>query len=88
MKGDKPELEVDLNNWIYGCDVCQDVCPWNKRAIPTSEINFRPNPALLSMTKDDWENLTEEKFNSLFQNTSVKRTIYQGLMRNIKLSSN
>ena len=88
VKGDKPEFDVDLNNWIYGCDVCQDVCPWNKRAIPTSEINFRPNPALLSMTKDDWENLTEEKFNSLFQNTSVTRTKYQGLMRNIKLSSN
>ena len=72
------------DNWMFGCDVCQDVCPWNRFSKPHSEPLFNPHPELLSMTKKDWEEITEDTFKKVFQKSAVKRTKYSGLTRNIK----
>ncbi|WP_417935933.1 tRNA epoxyqueuosine(34) reductase QueG [Flagellimonas olearia] len=72
-----------LDDWMFGCDVCQDVCPWNRFSKPHSEPLFDPNPQLLSMTKKDWEEITEEVFRKVFKKSAVKRTKYGGLQRNI-----
>ena len=68
---------------IYGCDICQLACPWNRFAVPTTEPAFQPSEALLSMTKEKWHNLTEEQYRILFKGSAVKRAKYSGLMRNI-----
>ena len=73
-----------MDNWMFGCDVCQDVCPWNKFSKPHREPLFNPHPDLLEMTKKDWEEVTEETFKKVFQKSAVKRTKYSGLIRNIK----
>jgi epoxyqueuosine reductase len=69
---------------IFGCDICQDVCPWTRFSKPHSEPGFLPHPDLPGMKKPDWENLSEDKFREIFKNSAVKRTKYSGLMRNIK----
>lgn len=71
---------------IFGCDICQEVCPFNRFARPHQEPDFAPSPELLTMTKDDWRNLTEEKYNRLFAASAVRRTGYEGLKRNITLA--
>lgn len=73
-----------FGNWIYGCDVCQDVCPWNRRAKPHTEPDFMPREGLARMRKKDWEELTEEIFDELFRGSAVKRTKFEGLKRNIR----
>jgi epoxyqueuosine reductase len=73
-----------MDNWMFGCDVCQDVCPWNKFSKPHREPLFNPHPELLEMTRQDWEEVTEETFKKVFQKSAVKRTKYSGLIRNIK----
>lgn len=73
-----------LDNWMFGCDVCQDVCPWNRFSKQHNEPLFNPKPELLSMTKKDWEEITQETFNKVFKNSAVKRTKYSGLTRNIR----
>jgi epoxyqueuosine reductase len=78
-----PEMKGKLDDWAFGCDICQDVCPWNKFSKPHSEPLFNPNPELLSMTKKDWEEITEETFKTVFKNSAVKRTKFEGLKRNI-----
>ena len=70
-------------NSIYGCDICQLACPWNRFAVPTTEPAFQPSEALLTMTKEKWHNLTEEQYRILFKGSAVKRAKYSGLMRNI-----
>ena len=75
-------LHSSFNN-IYGCDICQLACPWNRFSVPTTEPAFQPSEAILSMTKDKWHNLTEEQYRSLFRGSAVKRAKYSGLMRNI-----
>ncbi len=84
-KGEKlpDELKGKWQDWIFGCDICQDVCPWNKFSIVHNEPEFEPHPRLLEMSKADWENLTEEEFREIFRKSAVKRTKYKGLMRNI-----
>ncbi len=73
------------DGWIYGCDVCQDVCPWNiKFSRPSVEPAFKPRPDIVSKSKDDWLNLTREEFTELFRKSPVKRTKYEGLIRNIE----
>lgn len=72
-----------MDDWMFGCDVCQDVCPWNRFSKSHSEPLFNPNPELLSMTKKDWEEITEDTFNKVFKNSAVKRTKFSGLKRNI-----
>jgi epoxyqueuosine reductase len=76
-----------MDNWMYGCDVCQTVCPWNRFSKPHDEDKFLPKEGLLDMTAADWQALTQETFNIIFKNTAVKRTKYKGLRRNIDFLS-
>lgn len=73
-----------MENWMFGCDICQEVCPWNRFAQRHQEPRFEPKEGLLDMTRSDWEELTEEVFRSLFRRSAVKRTKYKGLHRNIR----
>ncbi|MGB5463108.1 MAG: tRNA epoxyqueuosine(34) reductase QueG [Aureibaculum sp.] len=73
-----------FDNWIFGCDVCQDVCPWNRFSTSHNQPLFNPHPELLSMTKKDWEEITVEVFNKIFKKSAVKRTKFSGLKRNIE----
>jgi len=78
------EFKGKMGNWMFGCDICQEVCPWNRFASPHREPQFEPHPDLLHMTRSDWEELTEETFREVFRGSAVKRTKYRGLMRNIR----
>ena len=78
------EMKGKFENWMFGCDICQQVCPINSQAMPHSEPLFEPKPALLNRSRKDWEELSEETFRQLFKGSPVKRTKYKGLMRNIK----
>ena len=77
------EMKGKFDDWAFGCDVCQDVCPWNKFSKPHSEPLFNANPELLSFSKKDWEEITEDTFQKVFKNSAVKRTKFEGLKRNI-----
>jgi epoxyqueuosine reductase len=77
------EFKGKMENWMFGCDICQDVCPWNRFSKPHNEPAFNPHKNLLHMNKSDWTDLTSEVFQSLFKNSAVKRTKYAGLKRNI-----
>jgi epoxyqueuosine reductase len=72
-----------MENWVFGCDICQDVCPWNRFSKPHQEPLFDPKQELGEMTKKDWEEITEETFNKVFSKSAVKRTKYNGFFRNI-----
>lgn len=78
------EFKKQMDNWMFGCDVCQDVCPWNRFSKPHNEPAFNPHEKLLRMSKHDWEDLTEEVFRELFKISAVKRTKFTGLKRNIQ----
>ena len=78
------EFKGKMENWMFGCDICQDVCPWNRFSKPHSESKFNPHDQLLKMSKADWEDISEEVFRELFRNSAVKRTKNVGLVRNIK----
>lgn len=87
LKAEHPiDKDADLDNWIFGCDVCQDVCPWNRFAQSHSEPEFEPSTALMAMRKKDWEEMTEEVFSQLFHGSAVNRTMKAGLKRNIKFN--
>ena len=77
------EMKGKFDDWAFGCDVCQDVCPWNRFSKSHNEPLFNPNAELLSMTKKDWEEITKETFETVFKNSAVKRTKWEGLKRNI-----
>lgn len=84
LKNELPsEVKGSFDDWVFGCDVCQDVCPWNRFSKPHNEPLFNPNPNLLSMSKKDWEEITEDVFKKVFQKSAVKRTKFKGLKRNI-----
>ncbi|TCC86198.1 tRNA epoxyqueuosine(34) reductase QueG [Pedobacter hiemivivus] len=72
-----------MDNWMFGCDVCQDVCPWNRFSAPHTEPLFKPNEQLLTMKREDWLDITEDVFKTIFKNSAVKRTKFKGLTRNI-----
>ncbi|MBI1837878.1 MAG: tRNA epoxyqueuosine(34) reductase QueG [Flavobacteriia bacterium] len=78
------EFKGKMEKWMFGCDICQDVCPWNRFATPTNEGVFSPHEKLLNMSKADWMDLTEDVFRELFKNSAVKRTKFSGLKRNIE----
>jgi len=78
------EMKGKMDDWVFGCDVCQDVCPWNRFSKSHNEPLFNPHPELLSFSKKDWQEITAETFAKVFKNSAVKRTKLQGLERNIK----
>lgn len=78
------EFKSKMDNWVFGCDVCQDVCPWNRFSKPHHEPLFHNRTGMLDFTIDDWHDLTEETFNKVFKGTAVKRTKYKGLRRNLE----
>lgn len=81
------DMQGKFNNWMFGCDVCQDVCPWNRFSQPTSEAEFSPLPGVLNFSTRDWEELTEESFKEIFRHSPVKRSKFEGIKRNIKFLS-
>jgi len=82
------EFSDKMDNWMFGCDVCQDVCPWNRFAKPHQEPQFEPNEHLLKMTNNEWKELTQDVFNQVFKKSAVKRTKFSGLKRNIEFLNN
>jgi len=78
------EFKGKMDNWMFGCDICQEVCPWNRFSIQHSEPWFNANPKVLKMKKNEWEELSEDLFQDFFKKTALKRTKYKGLKRNIK----
>lgn len=84
LKNEIPqEFAGKMDNWMFGCDVCQDVCPWNKFSVLHNEPAFTPHVDLLGINKNDWQDLTEDVFQKVFKNSAVKRTKFSGLKRNI-----
>ncbi|MBP6445843.1 MAG: tRNA epoxyqueuosine(34) reductase QueG [Saprospiraceae bacterium] len=81
------EYKDKMENWMFGCDICQQVCPWNRFAESHSEPAFLPKEKLISMSKEEWHDLSEPLFDELFEGSAVKRTKYEGLKRNIKFLS-
>lgn len=77
------EMKGTFDDWMYGCDVCQDVCPWNRFSKPHNEPLFQPRANLLELTKSDWDSLNKETFNKVFKKSAVKRIKFDGLVRNI-----
>ncbi len=84
LKNDIPEnFNEKLEDWMFGCDICQDVCPWNRFSVPHHQEKFKPNQFLLNYRKQDWKELTQELFSEIFRKSPVKRTKFAGLKRNI-----
>ncbi len=89
LKDEIPSAFKDqMEDWIFGCDICQQVCPWNRFSERHSEPAFEPHPDLLDMKKEDWQEITEEVFRDLFRKSAVKRTKFSGLKRNIAFLGN
>ena len=83
-RGELPESQSDLHGWIYGCDVCQEVCPWNEKfAIESKKDEFQPRKEIVEFISEDWDSLDEGSFKRIFKDSAVKRTKYVGLKRNI-----
>ena len=86
LKNEIPDyFNGKMDDWIFGCDVCQDVCPWNRFSAPTLQEKFSPNFQKLNFRKNEWKELTQELFSEIFKKSAVKRTKFSGLMRNINL---
>jgi epoxyqueuosine reductase len=79
-------MKGKFDDWVFGCDVCQDVCPWNRFSKSHNEPLFHATPELLSLRKKDWEEITEDIFKNIFKNSAVKRTMLEGLKRNVAFS--
>lgn len=78
------EFAGKMQDWAFGCDICQDVCPWNSFSVPHREDRFQINSVLKAMSNRDWQEMTEETFKQVFKNSAVKRTKYSGLKRNLE----
>jgi epoxyqueuosine reductase len=78
------EMKGKFNDWMFGCDICQDVCPWNRFSRPNNEEAFQPLPEILNFTSKEWESLSEEAFKKIFKHSPLSRAKYKGLQRNIK----
>lgn len=85
LKNELPsEFKGKMDNWMFGCDICQNVCPWNKFSVLNNEPAFKPPEELLGLTLIDWQEITEDTFKKVFRNSAVKRTKYSGLKRNVE----
>ena len=80
-------MKGKFDNWMFGCDVCQDVCPWNRFSKPNSEESFTPIPEILNLSRSEWEEMTEENFKKIFINSPLSRAKYKGIQRNLKFIS-
>ena len=78
------EMKGRFDNWMFGCDICQDVCPWNRFAQPTNEIEFTPIPEILDLSTKEWEMMSEEKFKTIFRHSPLSRSKLKGIQRNLK----
>lgn len=78
------EMKGKFNDWAFGCDVCQDVCPWNRFSKPSDEPEFTPIPEVLNLSTKEWEQMTEESFKKIFKHSPISRTKWKGMQRNIK----
>jgi epoxyqueuosine reductase len=81
------EMKGRFDNWMFGCDTCQDVCPWNRFNHPNKEINFTPLPEVLNLTTKEWEMMTEESFRKIFNDSPLRRSKFSGIQRNLKFIS-
>ena len=81
------EFDQKLNDFIFGCDICQDVCPWNRFSKPHNEKQFYPQEELKELRKKDWIELTKETFDIIFKGSAIKRSKFDGLKRNILSAS-
>ncbi|MEO5563358.1 MAG: tRNA epoxyqueuosine(34) reductase QueG [Chitinophagaceae bacterium] len=81
-------MKGKFDNWAFGCDICQDVCPWNRFSKPTDEVEFTPIPQVLNLSTKEWEAMTEDVFKKIFLHSPIKRTKFQGIRRNIRFLSN
>lgn len=82
-RGEFDEHTPDFSDRLFGCDICQDVCPWNRRAKPTEEERFAPHPDMLTKSREEWGSIDEEEFRRIFRRSAVKRAKYKGIRRNI-----
>lgn len=82
------EMKGNFEDWIFGCDICQEVCPWNRFSKPHNTKEFEPHHAVIENSKKDWEEITHEIFNEIFRKSAVKRTKFEGLQRNIQFIKN
>lgn len=80
-------MKNKFNNWMFGCDVCQDVCPWNRFSKATTETAFTPLPEILNLSTKEWMELTEDHFKTIFKHSPLKRTKFKGIQRNLKFIS-
>ncbi len=78
------EMKGKFDNWLFGCDTCQDVCPWNRFSHPHRENAFTPIPEILNLTINEWEAMTEDSFKKLFKDSPLRRTKFSGIQRNLK----
>jgi epoxyqueuosine reductase len=78
------EVKGKFDNWMFGCDTCQDVCPWNRFSRVNNEIQFNPLPEILNFTTKDWEVMTEENFKKIFKDSPLRRAKLKGIQRNLQ----
>ncbi len=78
-------FEGKMDNWMFGCDVCQDVCPWNRFSKPNTESAFTPIPEILNLSLGEWEEMSETQFKAIFKNSPIKRAKHSGVLRNLKM---
>jgi epoxyqueuosine reductase len=82
-----PEMKSKFDNWLFGCDICQDVCPWNRFSKPNTDEAFKPIFEILNFSEKQWNDLSEESFRAIFKHSPIKRSKYKGIMRNLKFIS-
>lgn len=80
-------MKHKFSNWMFGCDICQDICPWNRFSKPHQEPSFQPIPEILNLNTSEWEEMTEETFKTIFRNSPLKRSKFKGIQRNLKFLS-
>ncbi len=81
------DFKDQMEDWIFGCDICQDVCPWNRFSTPNQEARFKPRDAILQNSLEDWEEITEDVFKDIFKKSAVKRTKFSGFLRNLRFAN-